>query len=93
SKAAPETEPLLPRALRAGQGLLDASRDLLNSVANALSRTMLARYISGSLLRRILISNLIGLVILLGGVLYLTTTHGWLLEAKRQSLQKQGQII
>ena len=56
-------------------------------------RTALARYISGTLLRRILVSNLLGLIVLVGGVLYLSMTHGWLLEAKRQSLQKQGQII
>ena len=56
-------------------------------------RTAISRYISGTLLRRILVSNLLGLAVLLGGVLYLSATHGWLLEAKRQSLQKQGQII
>ena len=56
-------------------------------------RSALAHYISGTLLRRILVSNLLGLIVLVGGVLYLSMTHGWLLEAKRQSLQKQGQII
>ena len=55
--------------------------------------TRVARYISGTLLRRILVSNLLGLICLLGGVFYLSATHSWLLEAKRQSLQKQGQII
>lgn len=55
--------------------------------------TVVARIISQSLLRRILVSNLLGLCFLLGGVFYLSATHSWLLEAKRQSLQKQGQII
>jgi two-component system, OmpR family, sensor histidine kinase ChvG len=58
-----------------------------------LESTPPVRYVSGSLLRRILVSNLLGLIVLLGGVLYLSATHNWLLEAKRQSLQKQGQII
>ena len=66
---------------------------VIGPVVAKLGRTAPARYVSGSLLRRILVSNLLGLLVLLGGVLYLTTTHGWLLEAKRQSLQKQGQII
>jgi len=73
--------------------MVEAARTTLNGIAAAGGRTMVARYISRSLLRRILVSNLLGLLVLLIGVLYLTTTHGWLLEAKRQSLQKQGQII
>jgi two-component system sensor histidine kinase ChvG len=51
------------------------------------------RYISRTLWRRILVSNLLGFAILVLGLLYLSATHGWLLEAKRDSLQKQGQII
>ena len=57
------------------------------------THTAVARYFSRTLLRRILVSNLLGLVCLLLGVFYLSATHSWLLEAKRQSLQKQGQII
>lgn len=92
-KADRAAEVLVPRLLRGAQFVLERARDLLSWVTKALAATFVARYISGSMLRRILVSNLVGLVILLGGVLYLTTTHGWLLEAKRQSLQKQGQII
>jgi two-component system, OmpR family, sensor histidine kinase ChvG len=66
---------------------------LLAPLANWLAHTRLAHIISQSLLRRILVSNLLGLFFLLGGVFYLSATHSWLLEAKRQSLQKQGQII
>ena len=66
---------------------------LFTPVRNWWSRTAIARYISGTLLRRILVSNLLGLAVLLGGVLYLSATHSWLLDAKRQSLQKPGQII
>lgn len=66
---------------------------LLAPAAHWLSQTRVAHIISRSLLRRILVSNLLGLLFLLGGVFYLSATHSWLLEAKRQSLQKQGQII
>jgi two-component system sensor histidine kinase ChvG len=68
-------------------------RNALAPVLTWLGTTPPARYVSGSLLRRILVSNLLSLVIVLGGVFYLSVTHNWLLEAKRQSLQKQGQII
>lgn len=95
-----KVEPGVTPAARALQGLVTAAASLsarANAVAGpimaSLGRTAPARYISRSLLRRIMVSNLLGLLVLLGGVLYLTTTHGWLLEAKRQSLQKQGQII
>ena len=77
----------------AGAAVIARCEALIGPVFTWLGHTPPARYISGSLLRRILVSNLLGLIVLLGGVLYLTTTHGWLLEAKRQSLQKQGQII
>lgn len=65
----------------------------LQTASHWLGQSAPARYISGTLLRRILVSNLLGLIVLVLGVLYLSMTHGWLLEAKRQSLQKQGQII
>lgn len=55
--------------------------------------TPVVRYLSGTLLRRILVTNLFGFLILIGGLLYISASHGWLLEAKRDSLQKQGQII
>lgn len=85
--------PILARiqdGLTAGAGLVAR---LFAPVIKWWSKTAIARYISGTLLRRILVSNLLGLAVLLGGVLYLSMTHGWLLEAKRQLLQKQGQII
>lgn len=66
---------------------------VLTPVADWLGQTRIAHVISRSLLRRILVSNMLGLCFLLGGVFYLSATHSWLLEAKRQSLQKQGQII
>ena len=46
------------------------------------ARQPVPRYLSGSLRRRILMSNLLGLLGLLGGMLYLSLAHGWLLDAK-----------
>ena len=46
-----------------------------------------------SLTRRIVITNLIGLVILIAGMLYLNQFRAGLIEAKMQSLVIQGEII
>ena len=53
----------------------------------------LIRLVTKTLLRRIIFANVIGLVILLGGIFYLSQSHAWLIEAKRDSLQAQGEII
>lgn len=58
-----------------------------------LRRQPLVRFVSASLTRRILVSNLIGLGMLLLGILYLSQHHAWLIDAKRDSLQAQGEII
>ena len=36
---------------------------------------------------------MIGLVILLSGIFYLSQYHAWLIEAKRDSLRAQGEVI
>lgn len=56
-------------------------------------RQPLVRFVSATLLRRILVSNMIGLAILLFGILYLSQHRGWLIDAKRESLRVQGEII
>lgn len=53
----------------------------------------LPRFVSGTLLRRILASNLLGLAIFILGILYLSNSRGWLIDAKRESLRVQGEII
>src|ERR1700730_4025907 len=53
----------------------------------------LIRFVSRSLQRRIIVANLIGLTVLLGGVFYLSQYHAWLIDAKRESLRAQGEII
>ena len=53
----------------------------------------LIRFVAKTLLRRIIFANLIGLAVLLGGIFYLSQYHAWLIEAKRESLRAQGEII
>jgi two-component system sensor histidine kinase ChvG len=56
-------------------------------------RLAIVRFFSASLLRRILISNLMGFFILVGGILYLGWFHTWLIDAKLDALKTQGKII
>src|SRR5262245_3244482 len=53
----------------------------------------LIRLVAKTLLRRIIFANLIGLAILLVGIFYLGQYHAWLIEAKRDSLKAQGEVI
>jgi two-component system, OmpR family, sensor histidine kinase ChvG len=59
----------------------------------ALGRTAVGRFVSHSLLRRIMVSNLLGLIVLLLGAFYLNYTHPGLLDAKREFLEVQGKSI
>ena len=51
------------------------------------------RFVPETLQRRIIFANTIGLAILLGGIFYLSQYHAWLIDAKRESLRAQGEII
>jgi two-component system sensor histidine kinase ChvG len=53
----------------------------------------LLRFLTRTLQRRIILANTIGLAILLGGIFYLSQYHAWLIDAKRDSLRAQGEII
>jgi two-component system sensor histidine kinase ChvG len=53
----------------------------------------LVRFLTRTLQRRIIFANTIGLAILLGGIFYLSQYHAWLIDAKRESLRAQGEII
>lgn len=64
--------------------------------ANAIKRaggSWLASLIGASLSRRIFVTNIAGLCILVIGLLYLSKHNAWLIEAKRDSLIAQGEII
>ena len=56
-------------------------------------RQPVVRFVSASLLRRILVSNLIGFFILVGGILYLGWVNTWLIDTKVDALKTQGEII
>jgi two-component system sensor histidine kinase ChvG len=58
-----------------------------------LNSLSIVRFFSRSLLRRILVTNLIGLGIIIGGIHYMGQYHAWLIDAKRESLKIQGEII
>ena len=51
------------------------------------------RFIAGSLWRRILVASVAGLVVMIGGILYASENNTWLIDAKRESLRVQGEII
>ncbi len=78
------------------QGLLDAgpaAAQAAEPIVNWLKNLTIVRFFTGSLLRRILVSNLIGFFILVGGILYLGWFHTWLIDAKVDALKTQGKII
>jgi two-component system sensor histidine kinase ChvG len=56
-------------------------------------RQPIVRFVSASLLRRILVSNLIGFFILVFGILYLGWVNTWLIDTKVDALKTQGEII
>jgi two-component system, OmpR family, sensor histidine kinase ChvG len=66
---------------------------LSTSFGTWLLESPLARFISGSLLRRILAANLVGVTIVILGILYFSQYHAWLIDSKRELLRVQGKII
>ena len=64
-----------------------------NAITAWFYRQPLVRFISRSLLHRILCSTLIGFAILFGGILYISLDSSWVINAKRDALKIQGQII
>jgi two-component system sensor histidine kinase ChvG len=97
-------QPLLSRPAVAGflQTLRSAARRL-DARARTLSRSIgfyefltygpLIRLVAKTLWRRILFANMIGLAVLLVGIFYYAQYHAWLIEAKRDSLMAQGEVI
>jgi len=80
--------------------LSDRFRNLpqwMSKVGTLIERTWqafpLVRFVSGSLLRRILVASIAGLVVMIGGILYFSESNAWLIDAKRESLRTQGEII
>ncbi|HEY7084388.1 MAG TPA: stimulus-sensing domain-containing protein [Hyphomicrobiaceae bacterium] len=83
-----------PRHLsRAIAKALADPRALLQSLRAAIVAGPLVGFFTRTLQRRIILANTIGLAILLGGIFYLSQYHAWLIDAKRESLRAQGEII
>ena len=80
-------------SLAAAQGARALGAAALNPLRRWFYRQPLVRFVSASLLRRILVSNLIGFFVLLLGILYLGWYHTWLIDAKVDALKIQGKII
>lgn len=86
-----ETE-RLPQGGALTMGVKSALRRIALAWRSA-SRVRFLRYASGSLLRRILLANVAGLAIMIGGIYYLSHYQEWLVEAKKESLRTQGELI
>src|SRR5262245_47290698 len=92
---------LEPRAMRARAYTLAGAipkaladpRALLARLRAFILSGPLVRFFTRTLQRRIILANTIGLAILLGGIFYLSQYHAWLIDAKRESLRAQGEII
>jgi two-component system, OmpR family, sensor histidine kinase ChvG len=90
-------------SVRALAGRIGARGALALLAARALARRLnlydfltfgpTVRFVTKTLQRRIIFANTIGLGILLGGIFYLSQYHAWLIDAKRESLRAQGEII
>ncbi|MEQ8823237.1 MAG: stimulus-sensing domain-containing protein [Filomicrobium sp.] len=65
----------------------------LQRVAKAISDLPPVRFISARLAWRIVVSNLLGFTILFLGILYLSLDSSWIINAKREAMKTQGQII
>jgi two-component system sensor histidine kinase ChvG len=66
---------------------------LVRSVGEFFYNGPLIRWIAGSLLRRIIVSNLLGLSLLLIGIVYVSHQNVWLIDARRDSLFVQADIM
>lgn len=58
-----------------------------------LATTRVVRFFGKSLARRIFVSNVVGLVVLLFGIFWVSQQHALLVTAKRESLRVQAEII
>ena len=65
----------------------------LSAVGRFIAQSAVGRYLGARVSRRIFFTNALGLVILLGGLLYLSMNVSWLIKARHDSLRTQGEII
>ena len=86
-------KPLMRAARRRAIRLWPVATSAMAPVGRWFVRQPVVRFVSGTLRRRILVSNLLGFFILVGGILYLGFFHTWLIDAKLDALKTQGKII
>jgi two-component system sensor histidine kinase ChvG len=91
--SAATAEKVAPPGGRVREGSAAFARAASGPVARWFYRQPVVRFVSGSLLRRILLSNLIGFTILVLGILYMGWVNTWLIDAKVDALKTQGKII
>lgn len=65
----------------------------IGPIARFLNETWPMRFIRRKLMRRIIASNLFGLIILLAGLTYLIQFNSWLIDAKIEHLRAQSHIL
>ncbi len=65
-----------------GRSWTEHAAELYRRLSNWHQRQPIPRFFSASLVRRILVTNILGLLGLLLAMLYISLHHGWLLEAK-----------
>ena len=68
-------------------------RGPMRRMAETFSNLPPVRFITARLSRRIVVSNLAGFTILFFGILYLSLDSSWIINAKRDALKIQGQIM
>ncbi len=73
--------------------VLAAAERLYRLMRGWVTRTPVVRFFAQSLARRIFFSNVVGLVVLLGGIFWVSQQHALLITAKRESLRVQAEII
>lgn len=72
---------------------LKSDQPLATRVAGWLARSPVARFVSANLWRRIFIANMMSLLIVLLGFHFFWPEQKWVIDAKRDSLKTQGEII
>lgn len=89
--AAPAAAATVPAASTA-RTWSSAASGIRGPLARWWSRQPLTRFIRKSLGRRILVSNILGLLGLLLGMLYLSLSHAWLLDAKIEVVRTLSRV-
>ncbi len=74
-------------------GFLIRVRRTNNAISNWFVNTWLHSFLSRSLVNRIVVANLLGLLVLMAGVVYLNQNQTWLVKARVEAMKTQGKMI